>query len=229
MKWGPLNRYILLYALLLVFICGCSQITSDISENSTASNPEKMPAPIIKNFSFTELSIKQGEACCLRWDVVGADTVSIEPGIGLTDSRGEQKIYPDKSLTYVITAKNAGGITYDRDFIFVSNPIVKEDSINDDKTNEIQATHSRGGIWGYAENGDIKWKITDFFYYGTSGYEPQACQQYGIITNKNGVWTMIEITINDVLICDTLAPGQEIVYAKNIPSRLPVLKWKWKK
>jgi hypothetical protein len=66
--------------------------------------------PLVQSFTATEL-VGPGEEATLQWDVAGATSVSIEPGIGDVASQGQTTVTPSETTSYKLTAVNANGST----------------------------------------------------------------------------------------------------------------------
>ncbi|MEY2667979.1 MAG: hypothetical protein RJA59_617, partial [Pseudomonadota bacterium] len=64
--------------------------------------------PAILSFTATPATIAAGGSTVLAWNVTGADTISIAPGLGQV-SGTSISIRPVATTTYVLTARNAGG------------------------------------------------------------------------------------------------------------------------
>lgn len=65
--------------------------------------------PAITSFSPSADSIIAGQAATLAWNVAGAKSVSIEPGIGPVASNGTKSVSPGSTTTYTLTASNGAG------------------------------------------------------------------------------------------------------------------------
>lgn len=95
-----------------------------ISQEGTA--PEENPAPegnagsqensepqenlpSIDSFNAVPEAIGQGEGSYLTWSVSGASKVSIKPEVGTVGPAGSQRISPDETTTYTLTATNEFG------------------------------------------------------------------------------------------------------------------------
>jgi len=65
--------------------------------------------PVINSFSAQLASTTQHYV--LRWDVSGAEKVSIDKGIGKVASSGSKQISPSRPMQYTLTATNKAGIT----------------------------------------------------------------------------------------------------------------------
>lgn len=84
-----------------------SQNNSKIQDNQAPQ--ESLPS--IGSFNANPDAIEKGESSSLTWSVSGASKVSIEPGIGSVGSTGSQRIFPDETTTYTLTATNQFGST----------------------------------------------------------------------------------------------------------------------
>jgi len=73
--------------------------------------PKIVNKPTIHTFSAAPSSIMAGGAAILNWSVNGANTVTIDNGIGTVSPSGTKTIYPSRSTYYTMTAINEGGIT----------------------------------------------------------------------------------------------------------------------
>ncbi len=91
--------------LLLVLIPSC------ITVQPQASNPYlpvETPS-VIGTFSSSPSTIDSGGTSTLSWNVTGANSVSIDQGIGMVDVSGTRVIAPVTSTIYTISATNASG------------------------------------------------------------------------------------------------------------------------
>jgi len=66
-------------------------------------------APEIDTFSINPETVEQGSTANLSWAVSGADSVSINQGLGNVPASGTQPVSPDQTTTYTITAVNGLG------------------------------------------------------------------------------------------------------------------------
>jgi hypothetical protein len=67
--------------------------------------------PSIQSFSAAPVEIVEGDKSTLTWRVDGADTVSIDNGVGNVNASGSTDVMPARSTTYTLTAKNRFGET----------------------------------------------------------------------------------------------------------------------
>jgi len=74
--------------------------------------PREIAKPIANSFDASPGSVAKGESATLRWDVSGAATVSIDPGVGNVTLTGTRVVFPNTTTTYILTAANeAGSVT----------------------------------------------------------------------------------------------------------------------
>jgi len=86
--------------LLLVFMPGCFTVLVQ------APNPA---LPVIEVFSNNPATIKSGGTSILLWNVTGANSVSIDQGIGQVNAAGIRVVSPATSTVYTISATNSTG------------------------------------------------------------------------------------------------------------------------
>ena len=84
-------------ALLATALAGC-----------TAPGGPSGALPTIRTFTAFPREITPGSTSTLRWDVAGADSLTIEPDVGAV-SGGSVEVSPSVGTTYELTAKNAAG------------------------------------------------------------------------------------------------------------------------
>src|SRR5579863_5701437 len=65
--------------------------------------------PVIAEFSVEPSSIERGQSAVLRWNVTGANNVAIDHGIGTVAANGTQRITPNDTTTYNLTANGPAG------------------------------------------------------------------------------------------------------------------------
>jgi hypothetical protein len=98
-----LKRFVFLslsLLMLLILIPGCFTFI--------VQAPNTTP-PVIGVFSNNPSTINPGGTSILLWNVTGANSVSIDHGIGLVDATGIRVISPAASTVYTISATNSAG------------------------------------------------------------------------------------------------------------------------
>ena len=68
--------------------------------------------PLIKVFTANPVYLVEGATSQLLWEVVGADSVSIEPLVGTVPPSGSVEVSPDASTKYTLLASNAEGTVF---------------------------------------------------------------------------------------------------------------------
>jgi hypothetical protein len=91
--------------LFLILIPGCITFQTP---PTTPTTPVVQPS-VIGNFSSNPSTINSGGTSTLLWNVTGADSVSIDQGIGLVDVAGTREVSPATSTVYTISATNSSG------------------------------------------------------------------------------------------------------------------------
>lgn len=81
------------------------------------------PAPIIIDVSLNPPVITSGGFAALIWNVTGANSVTIDQGIGNVGSSGNKLISPTTSATYTVTASGAAG-TESKSVVLTVNPTI---------------------------------------------------------------------------------------------------------
>ncbi len=83
--------------------------------NATASTTvlvqmsSAVPPPIVLSFAASPAGIVSGGSSTLTWNIYGATSVSIDPGIGNVGPSGSTTVHPGASTTYTLTATNSAG------------------------------------------------------------------------------------------------------------------------
>ena len=90
--------------LLLVFIPGCFTFQTQPSPVTPPSG-----TPLVGTFSSNPAAINPGGTTTLMWNVTGANSVSIDNGIGQVSAVGARVISPATSTVYTISATNSAG------------------------------------------------------------------------------------------------------------------------
>ncbi|PIE89061.1 MAG: hypothetical protein CR997_13105 [Acidobacteria bacterium] len=75
----------------------------------TVSDPQ---APVINSFTAVPSRIQKGDSSTLSWDVSGADSVSLSPGVGTVASSGFREVNPDATTIYTLSATNQAGTVH---------------------------------------------------------------------------------------------------------------------
>jgi len=138
-----MKKYIILIGLisiiLIINLSGCIDENIDDSVKFTIVSLKAEPSIINK-----------GEKIILSWEVIKAQTVTINNGIGSLNNQGERTIYPHESTIYQLTAKNETKILTANVEITVIENI--NDSEDKEKWEYINITATDGSTIYYYEN-----------------------------------------------------------------------------
>jgi hypothetical protein len=85
-------------------------VTETRVTNVTGGKSSLPQDPVINYFNAGNMVIVEGEISSLSWSVSNAESVTIEPSIGLVPPEGYQEVCPSESLEYTLTAVNKAGI-----------------------------------------------------------------------------------------------------------------------
>ena len=81
--------------------------TPDSTPSTTPVNPGTRP--VITSLSASPAAVNIGVASTLSWSVSGADSVSIDHGVGSVASSGSRTVLPASTTVYTLTAINSAG------------------------------------------------------------------------------------------------------------------------
>jgi len=142
--------------LLLVFIPGCItfQLPPSAPTPPTPPTPPVGTPPVIIAFSNNPSTINAGDTSTLIWNVTGANSVSIDQGIGQVDVAGTRVVSPGKSTVYTLSAANAAGTVIRSSAVIIvslpppqttdSNPVIR-----------FTASHLGGTSW------QLNWNVSN--------------------------------------------------------------------
>ncbi|PWU05773.1 MAG: flagellar motor protein MotB [Terriglobia bacterium] len=116
-------------AMLAMFAAGCKKKVPPPppppppAPAPVQPTPPTPVAPRITQFSAEPTSIQRGQSSTLRWEVTGETTsIAINNGIGAVMAAGNQRVFPNGSTTYTLTATGPGGTTTASATINVTEP-----------------------------------------------------------------------------------------------------------
>ena len=105
--------------LLTVFLRG----TPGASITITVNAGEASDQPPEATFSAAPQTITLGGSSRLSWNVVDANTIRIDQGIGSVDPNGAFEVSPTETITYTLTADGPGGTTTKSVCVSVNIPV----------------------------------------------------------------------------------------------------------
>jgi hypothetical protein len=98
----PLSfRLAVLAAAVAAATLGCSAL--DILKNLTGSG-----TLTIQSFTANPTQVVAGSNTTLSWDVSGADSVTIDQGVGTVTTSGSKLVMPPSTVTYTLVATANG-------------------------------------------------------------------------------------------------------------------------
>lgn len=106
---------VLLSISLLMIADGCKKkgpAPPPPPKTATTPRPEPPPParrPTIANFTAEPSSIERGQSATLRWSTEGANSVTINPGLGAVDPGGSRSVSPSSTTEYELIARGPGG------------------------------------------------------------------------------------------------------------------------
>jgi len=111
------DKTVLTLAMVVILIasaCGKkTPIPPPPPPSPVASSPTGAPSgpgvPVIAEFSVQPSVIERSQSAVLRWNVTGANNVSIDNGFGTVPPSGTQRVTPTDTTTYRLTAMGPAG------------------------------------------------------------------------------------------------------------------------
>ena len=97
---------------LIIFAAALMFSAAAFAQEPGSNPPQGFPVgPKAQVLSFTAnpASIQPGGSVTLTWAVVNADRISIDPAIGIVQTRGSLDVRPSQTTTYTISALGRGG------------------------------------------------------------------------------------------------------------------------
>jgi len=152
-----LKRFIFLslsLLFLLILIPGC--VTFQTAPPNTI--PPVGTAPVIIVFSTNPSTINAGGTSTLLWNVTGANSVSIDQGIGQVDVAGTRVVSPARSTVYTISATNLAGTAIRSSAIIIVSapaPAPPPQTTDSNPVISFTASHLGGTSW------QLNWNVSN--------------------------------------------------------------------
>ena len=163
---------------LLILIPGCITVQAPASQNT----PPSGTSSIIGTFSSNPSTINSGGVSTLMWDVTGANTVSIDHGIGVVNASGTRAISPSASTIYTISATNSSGTVTSTTVTTVnapiSGPVNNSNAINDGATRTPAVITYFTGSLNSDGTSTLSWNVI--------GADMVSIDQYVGVVNASG-------------------------------------------
>jgi PKD repeat protein len=112
------TRKLVLGFFLAVMVCSVvTPIVAGQQDSAPAPAAKPLPrdgfpsGPSAKVVSFTAsaTTLKAGDAVTLTWEVINADRISLDQGIGIVATRDSRTVKPSATTTYTLSARGANG------------------------------------------------------------------------------------------------------------------------
>ena len=142
--------FLSLSLLLLFLIPGCFTFPT---QAPNPIPPISQPS-VIGAFSSNPSAINSGGTTTLLWNVTGANSVSIDQGIGLVNVAGTRVVSPSTSTVYTISATNAAG-TVTRSTTTTVNTVPPTQTTDSNPVISFTATYMGGNSW------QLNWNVTN--------------------------------------------------------------------
>ena len=115
--------------VLIVILAGCHHKPTPAAP-ITEAPPKVVPPLPTASLKAVPESVERGESVELNWNTQNATQVTIE-GIGTVSASGSQKMTPQSSTTYHLTATGDGGSTDANARVTVNIPVAKVPELTD--------------------------------------------------------------------------------------------------
>lgn len=104
--------FILLASFLMLLAAGCKKkppAPPPPPPVKQEAPPPPKPAAPTASFEAEPSTIQAGQSSTLRWNVTGADSITIDNGVGTVQASGNRSVYPNQTTTYTLRASGPGG------------------------------------------------------------------------------------------------------------------------
>ena len=160
------------------------------AEDDTTRTVVVVPSPVIDSFWAVPDTITRGDTARLMWEIEGADSVFLDPGIGNVTDSTSLGVTPDTTTTYTLAATLAGEtVTVEAEVTVVPRPEVSitasrtQITLGDDVTLTWRARNTtRGTLLGAPFEGETSGDTTVTPGLGQTTYE---------ITGRNAAGTTV--------------------------------------
>ncbi|MCX5997473.1 MAG: hypothetical protein NTV42_07725 [Chloroflexi bacterium] len=180
------NGYILV-ALAVLALAGCSGFQLDRLLPKTAA----VARPDVVIFKAEPSRVESGSVTRLRWDVNGAETITIDHGIGRVGGLGNIQITPSEITAYNLTAVNGGGTVVSSVIINVVPVVVKPASLPtvSPASSSMRPSNVSAGLLPKLNDNE------EYVFY-KGAVMVGACNQYIVLRNnpsaKNPAWAELK-------------------------------------
>ncbi len=99
-----MKKLLITLLLVIVFMSGCLYLPVTFPQMTSEGGK-----PVVATFAVNPAIVDEGQSTVLNWVVTGAQTVSIDNGIGPVPLSGTRSVMPYGTTTYNLTALNSAG------------------------------------------------------------------------------------------------------------------------
>jgi hypothetical protein len=160
-------------------------------------------APVVVSFDTSSPSITSGQEATLQWNVTGADSVSINPGVGKVYLSGNRTVSPETTTTYTLVA-NKMSQSASKSITITVTGILPSISNFSSNTDSIISGQSATLSWSVADamSVSISPDVGTVSSSGTKGVSPASTTTYKL-TASNGAGnstasTTVTVTVSSV-------------------------------
>jgi hypothetical protein len=155
------------------------------------------PSPVITSFTASPNSIVRGGPSVLVWSVTGADTVSIDNGVGIVSNDGSKKVSPPATTVYTLTATSGGGSVT----ATASIEVLESSAVGNPVIDYFTAQHLGGNLWklewsvSYATTAVIEPDIGPVEHTGNALVTVQGSKTFRLSTTNDWGWAWHDVTL----------------------------------
>ena len=120
--------------------------------------PPPPPAPAAQptaNLQASPNTVQRGESVTLTWTSTNATTLSLSPGIGNVSAEGTQRVTPQDSTDYTLTATGPGGTADSRVHVTVTVPPPPKPVVHEPTIQELFDKNVKDAFFDY-DKADIR-------------------------------------------------------------------------
>ena len=177
------RRIVAIIAIILVIVAAL--IIAGIALQGEIS--KWFAAPVVASFDAGSSTITSGQEAILSWEVTGATSVSISPGIGTVSPSGSRTVSPGETTTYTLVASSRFGGSVSRSAtIAVTGPLpsINSFSFNTGSIYTGQAATLSWSVTG-ASSVSIQPEIGTVSPSGTKNVSPGYTTKYVLTASNN--------------------------------------------
>lgn len=174
-----MNTYRRFWAVLaLLVVALLSPITACTATPQAPVSAPRADKPVVTSFTASASSINAGQPVTLSWNVTGAKSVAIDPGVGAVSANGTKQVSPSATTTYTLSATNDAGGTVSAVKVTVLQVVTPPDLVITNINTDGQIiTYRVKNLGGNATAGSQTYLYIDDRKVATDFIEPLAAGQ----------------------------------------------------